>query len=101
MAKISFGDKSFEVEDNVAELFATLKTKLIDSEKRVKEIELETKKAFLLDKAISMGADNESLKDKSIDYIKGYIAGVEAKPTTQPSQRRVDNFSYDDIVIEL
>ena len=100
MAKISFEDKSYEVEDNVAELFSTLKTKLIDSEKRVQEIEMQTKKTFLIDKAVSLGVDIP-LEDKSIDYIEGFIAGIETNPNKPANSNRVNNYSYDNIVIEL
>ena len=100
MPKITFENRTYEVDDNVGNLFATLKAKLIDSEAKIKEIETETKKAFLVDKAISLGAKEDDLKDKSLDYIEGFIAG---KGDKQPNTNNpiYTGSSYDDLVIEL
>lgn len=98
MAKITLDNKTYEVEDKLGEAFNTLKTKLIDSEKKIKEIEAETKKSFLMDKAISVGAKEDEIKDKSLDYIEGYIAG---KGTQHKSTPTYTSSNYDNLIIEL
>ena len=98
MAKITYDNKSYEVGDDIANIFKTLKTKLVDSEKKIKEIEVETKKTFLIDKAISIGAKKEEIKDKSLDYIEGFIAG---KGTQHKSVPSYTSTNYDNLIIEL
>ena len=98
MAKITLDDKTYEVDNELGEAFSTLKTKLIDSEKKIKEIEAETKKSFLLDKAISIGAKEDEIKDKSLDYIEGYIAG---KGTPHNNTPTYTLSNYDNLIIEL
>ena len=98
MAKIILDDQTYEVDDKLGEAFKTLKTNLIDSEKKIKEIETETKKAFLIDKAISVGAKEDEIKDKSLDYIEGYIAG---KGTQHKSTPTYTSSNYDNLIIEL
>jgi len=98
MAKITLDDETYEVDDKLGEAFKTLKTNLVDSEKKIKEIEAETKKSFLIDKAISIGAKKDEIKDKSLDYIEGYIAG---KGTPHKSAPSYTSSNYDNLIIEL
>lgn len=98
MAIIRYDEETHEVSENVGALFNALKTKLIDSEKKQKEIEAQVKISFLKDKALTLGAKEDDLKDKTLDYIEGFIAGVGERKIDIP---QFSQTSYDDLVIEL